>query len=322
MVHNEEDVLPFRLAYAPGYDLSLGDHVFPSAKFRLVAERLRALGIAGEEDFVHPEPAGAAALELAHDPDWVRALRQGTLTYQQVLRLEIPYSSRMVNAFLLATGGTVEAARRALRDRISFNLAGGFHHAFRGHGEGFCAVNDIAVAIRQLQREGLARRAMVVDLDVHHGNGTAAIFADDPTVFTYSMHQFTNYPAEKPPSSLDVHLPDGLGDAPYLALLARTLEPAMRGFAPELVLYVAGSDPYFEDKLGGLALTQDGLRERDRMVFRMALRLGAPVAVTLAGGYAVLLQDTVSMHVNTVLAARDALREHGAIGEHEEETPA
>ena len=296
-------MLPFQLVYHDGYDLSLGDHVFPSVKFRLIRARLLEEGVALPGDFVEPAPAGMEDVQRVHTREWAHALRYGTLTYGQILRLEIPYSSRMVDAFFLAAGGTTLAARNALRDGASVNLSGGFHHAFAGHGEGFCALHDVAIAIRALQREGLIERAMVVDVDVHHGNGTAAIFAGDPTVFTYSIHQFANYPEEKPPSNIDVHLPDGLGDADYLRKLERTLAPAIKGFRPQLLMCVAGSDPYLEDKLGGLALTLEGLRRRDALVFRLAHEAGVPVAVTLAGGYAVLLQDTVTIHANTVKAA-------------------
>lgn len=296
-------MLPFQIVYHEGYDLSLGDHVFPSVKFRLIRQRLLEEGFAEAGDFVEPAPASLEEVQRVHTREWAHALRYGTLTYSQILKLEIPYSSRMVDAFFLAAGGTTLAARNALRDGVGVNLSGGFHHAFAHYGEGFCALHDVAIAIRALQHEGQIERAMVVDVDVHHGNGTAAVFAGDASVFTYSIHQRENYPDVKPPSSLDVHLPDGLGDGDYLRQLRRTLWPAMQHFRPQLLMYVAGSDPYREDKLGGLSLTLEGLAERDAMVFEMARQLGVPVAVTLAGGYAVLLQDTVTIHANTVKAA-------------------
>jgi acetoin utilization deacetylase AcuC-like enzyme len=304
-------MLPFRLVYHDGYDLNLGDHVFPSRKFRLVRDRLLGDGFADESDFVAPEPASEEELLLVHEPGWIQRLKNGTLDYHEVLRLEIPYSRQMVEAFWLAAGGTTLAARRALADGVSFNVGGGFHHAFPGHGEGFCAIHDVAVAVRSLQKQGLVERAVVVDCDVHHGNGTAAIFRDDPSVLTLSIHQFKNYPAEKPRSTIDIHLADGTGDEEYLNKLRDGCEALIAGFRPQLVLYVAGADPYFEDQLGGLNLTLEGLRERDRLVLELALEHRAAVAVTLAGGYALNLADTVTIHSNTARAARDVLQDVG-----------
>ena len=218
----------------------------------------------------------------------------------------------MVEAFCLAAGGTTLAARLALQEGVAFNVGGGFHHAFAGHGEGFCAINDIAVAIRVMQREGKIERAMVVDCDVHDGNGTAAIFAHDPSVFTISIHQFHNYPAVKPPSTVDVHLPDGVSNDEYLDRLAKAYLFPLDGFRPQLVVYVAGADPYREDQLGGLLLTMDGLKRRDRLVMDAALSQGASVAVVLAGGYARKVEDTVTIHCNTAKAAKEALPSRAA----------
>ena len=299
--------LPFQLVYHEGYDLNLGAHVFPSQKFRLIQERLLADGFADAEDFVRPQRAGDEDLELVHTADWVRRLKSGLLRFEEVMQLEIPYSQEMVNAFWLAAGGSILAARCALRDRIGYNVGGGFHHAFPGHGEGFCAIHDVAVAIRRLQREQAIERAMVVDCDVHHGNGTAAIFADDPTVFTLSIHQYNNYPSVKPPSSLDIHLDDGVQDNEYLQRLGDGLLPAIREFKPDLVAYVAGADPYYDDQLGGLQLTLEGLRARDRLVLATALEHRAPVFITLAGGYARVLADTVTIQSNTAKVAAEVL---------------
>jgi len=228
-----------------------------------------------------------------------------------ILKLEVPYSQQMVRAFWLAAGGTTLAARGALTERIGFNIGGGFHHAFPGHGEGFCAINDMAVAIRALQHEGLIRKAMVVDCDVHQGNGTAAIFAGAPDVFTLSIHQFNNYPTEKPASSLDIHLDDGAGDQEYLDRLGGPFAAAIEGFEPDMLFYVAGADPYYEDQLGGLSLTMEGLKLRDRLVLDSAVRLRIPVVVTLAGGYALQLSDTVAIHANTAAACAESLAEWG-----------
>jgi len=300
-------MLPFKLIYSDGYDLNLGDHVFPSAKYRLIRKSLLETELAGEADFLEPQPAEDTAILLVHTADWVRKLQTGELEPWEVARMEIPYSPELVRAVWLATGGSVLAGRRALADRVAVNIGGGFHHAFPSYGEGFCAIHDVAVAIRKLQTEGAIARAMTVDLDVHHGNGTAAIFARDASVFTFSMHQENNYPFEKPPSDLDVHLPDGCEDALYLSLLRENLRKSLPAFQPDLIFYLAGADPYREDQLGGLALTLEGLRERDRIVFSMAREYNTPVAVTLAGGYARNVEDTIAIHVGTVRAALDTV---------------
>lgn len=304
-------MLPFRLVYDDGYDLSLGAHVFPSHKYGWIRERLLLDRFATEEDFVAPQPARDEDLLAVHEPAWVEGLKHGTLSYQEIVKLEIPYSRQTMQAFWLAAGGSIQAARLAFEHGIGFNLGGGFHHAFRDHGEGFCAINDIAVAVRRVQRDGLARRVMVVDCDVHQGNGTASIFAGDPSVFTLSIHQFNNFPAEKPPSSLDIHLADGVGDEEYLHRLGNGYRAALAMFEPELVIFVAGADPYCEDQLGGLLLSFSGLKERDRMVMWTALQRKIPVAVVLAGGYAENVFDTVTIHCNTAEAAKEVLERVG-----------
>ncbi len=304
-------VLPFKLVYHPGYDLNLGEHVFPSQKYRLIRDRILADRLAGPDDFVQPEAAPDQDMLAVHDADWVHRLRTGTLTYYDILKLEIPYSRKMVEAFWLAAGGTTLAARLALAGGIGFNLGGGFHHAFPDHGEGFCAIHDVAVAIRRLQKDGRIRRAMVIDCDVHQGNGTAAIFAADPSVFTLSIHQLNNYPSEKPPSDIDIDLADETGDDEYLERLRAACVPALAEFRPDLLLYVSGADPYYQDQLGGLSLTLEGLQARDRLVFSCALMHHVPVAVALAGGYAVELDDTVTIHVNTARVAGEVLDRAG-----------
>ncbi|HEX5431120.1 MAG TPA: histone deacetylase, partial [Bryobacteraceae bacterium] len=291
-------------------DLNLGDHVFPSKKYRLIHDRLLEEGFAEPSDFVRPEPASDEDLLRVHGERWVEGLKHNKLDYLELLKLEIPYSREMVEAFWLAAGGSILAARLALRDGIGFNIGGGFHHAFPNHGEGFCAIHDVAVAIRKMQAEKLVERVMVVDTDVHHGNGTAAIFAKDPLVFTLSIHQLNNYPSEKPPSTIDIHLPAGTGDDEYLQLLEKACRKGMREFRPQLVMYVAGADPYREDQLGGLSLTLDGLKQRDRLVFDLARERDAAVAVALAGGYAMNLDDTVTIHCNTAHAAAESLMQN------------
>jgi len=304
-------MLPYRIVYHAGYDLKLGDHVFPSQKFRYIHDRLVRDGFAGEDDFVQPVAASDEDILAVHEAGWVNRLKTGTLSYYELMQLEVPYSRALVEAYWLAAGGTILAARLALENGIGFNLGGGFHHAFREHGEGFCAINDIAVAIRRLQSDGRIRRALVVDCDVHHGNGTASIFAGDVSVFTLSIHQFNNYPSEKPPSSLDIHLADGVGDEEYLHRLGTGFRTALSVFRPELLVFVAGADPYREDQLGGLSLSLEGLRERDRMVLWGALHSRIPAAIVLAGGYAVNVQDTVTIHAQTAQVAKEVLETTG-----------
>jgi len=300
-------MLPFKLVYHPGYDLNLGEHVFPSRKYRLIHDRLFDEGFAHPTDFVEPRPASDEDILRVHEPGWVERLKAGTLSADEVIRLEIPYSKEMVDGVWLATGGTILAARNALRDRIGFNIGGGFHHAFPEHGEGFCAIHDVAVAIRALQHEGQIVRALVVDCDVHDGNGTAAIFGNDRSVLTLSIHQLNNYPVEKPPSTIDIHLRDGVGDEEYLDRLQGGVKLAM-SFEPNIAMYVAGADPYQEDQLGGLSLTMEGLKRRDRLIYDAALARKVPVAVVLAGGYARNTDDTVTIHCNTAKVAIEALR--------------
>src|ERR1700674_764434 len=298
-------LLPFKLVYHERYDLNLGAHVFPSQKFRLIHEMLLREAIATQEDFLCPNPASDEDLLRVHTPDWVRKLKTGTLTASELMLLEVPYSKELAEAVWLAAGGTILAGRSALRDGFGSNLSGGFHHAHPGHGEGFCAIHDVAVAIRKLQADAVVKKAIVVDTDVHHGNGTAAIFRNDPTVFTISIHQENNYPAHKPPSSIDLNMADRVEDDEYLKALIPVVKKAMDEFQPEILFYVGGADPYCEDQLGGLSLTKEGLKQRDRGVFEEARRRKIPVATVLAGGYARRVEDTVRIHVNTILAARD-----------------
>lgn len=298
-------MLPFKLIYHDRYDLNLGPHVFPSQKFRLIYDALLREGLAKNEDFLRPEPASDEDILRVHTGEWVRKLKTGTLTASDVMRLEVPYSPELVEAVWLAAGGTILAGQMALRDGFASNLSGGFHHAYTNHGEGFCAIHDVAVAIRRLQTDGAIKKAIVVDTDVHHGNGTAAIFRNDPAVFTLSIHQLNNYPAHKPPSNVDLNMDDGVEDEEYLGALIPAVKQALDEFKPDILFYVGGADPYCEDQLGGLSLTKEGLKKRDRGVFEEARRRGIPVATTLAGGYARRVEDTVRIHVNTILSASE-----------------
>ena len=330
-------MLPFKLIYSDDYFLPIGSHVFPAEKYRRVHDQLLATAVAEPSDFVTPQPASDQDILLVHTPQYVQKLKTGTLSPSEEMQMEIPYSPELVRAFWLAAGGSILAAEHALQDRVGFNIGGGFHHAFPDHGEGFCMIHDVAVAIRRMQRDDKIRTAMTVDCDVHHGNGTAAIFAGTRTpsqplpstsastvgspagpspggkmrhahagdVFTISLHQHNNYPAWKPHSSIDVDLPDGIGDDDYLAWLDNALSSGLRQFEPDMICYIAGADPYREDQLGGLALSLEGLKRRDELLFRVARARNIPVTVTYAGGYARKLEDTVAIHCNTVIAARE-----------------
>ncbi len=297
-----------KLVYSDQYDLNLGSHVFPSVKYKLTKEKLLRDGVARPEDFVEPSPATDDDVALVHDREYIRRLRTGTLSTVEILRMEIPYSAELIRAVWLCAGGSTLAGRLALADGVAANIGGGFHHAFPDHGEGFCVIHDIAIAIRCLQKEKTIARAMTVDCDVHHGNGTAAIFAGDPSVFTFSMHQENNYPYPKPPSSLDINLRDGVEDEEYLAALEQGLDTSLAAFHPQMIFYLAGADPYREDQLGGLKLSLDGLERRDQLVYSKAWAKRIPVVVTLAGGYARRVDDTIRIHTNTIRAAAESPR--------------
>jgi acetoin utilization deacetylase AcuC-like enzyme len=291
------------IVWHPAYEVDIGPHVFPTRKYRLVKDRLLGEGTIADADVIGPTPASDDDIALVHTSEYLRKIKTGTLSVEEQMALEVPFSPALREASWLCAGGSTLTARLALEKRIAVHLGGGFHHAFADHGEGFCLINDVAIAIRVLQREGVVRRAAVVDLDVHHGNGTAAIFRNDDDVFTFSMHQEHNYPAWKPPSDLDVGLEDRAGDEEYLGALEKHLPELLAQHQPDLVFYLAGADPYRFDQLGGLGLTLEGLRRRDEVVFKRATEAGAAVAVCLAGGYAVRSEDTVEIHCNTVRAA-------------------
>lgn len=306
-------MLPFKLIYDDRYDLHLGAHVFPSQKYRLIHNQLIADGVATPEDFLSPEPAADDDVLRVHSQEYVHKLKTGTLSYLEILRMEVPYSRELIEACWLAAGGSILAGQRALQDGWAANISGGFHHACPDHGEGFCVIHDVAIAIRRLQFDRAIETAMVVDTDVHQGNGTAAIFGGDGTVFTLSIHQENNYPYPKPRSTMDINLPDNTGDDDYLSILDKHLRQAFREFSPQLLFYIGGADPYREDQLGGLGLTMEGLARRDALVFDYARRHKMPVAITLAGGYARCVADTVRIHVNTILAARETAHRHTGV---------
>jgi acetoin utilization deacetylase AcuC-like enzyme len=288
------------IVYSPRYHVDIGAHVFPTRKYQLVRARLLESGAITPADIIEPQPATWDDLALVHTHEYLARIRAGTLTAEEIAELELPWSQQMVDGFRTMTGGTIETARRAVAGQsVAVHIGGGLHHAFANHGEGFCPFNDVAVAIRVLQRDARVARVAVIDLDVHHGNGTAFIFESDPRVFTFSMHQQHNYPMWKPKGSLDIGLADGVGDAEYLRLLEAAL-PKVMDSRPECLFYLAGADAFEHDQLGGLRLTRDGLRERDRLVLDQARAAAVPMAVVLAGGYARSIDDTVAIHVATV----------------------
>jgi acetoin utilization deacetylase AcuC-like enzyme len=278
-------------------------HRFPIAKYALLRQRVIDEEIIPAEHVHDPSPATREDLLLVHTPDYVDRFTAGALTKDEERRLGFPWSPALVERSYRAAGGTLEAAVRALDDGIAMNLAGGTHHAFPSHGEGFCVFNDVAVAVRALQRDGRIARAAIVDLDVHQGNGTNEVFADDDRVFTFSMHGRKNYPFHKVAGSLDVELDDNTGDDEYLELLAHALPRVLREAAPDLVVYLAGADPYSGDRLGRLALTFGGLARRDTFVLNQCREVGLPVVVTIAGGYAEPITDTVAIHATTARIA-------------------
>lgn len=293
-----------RVFYSPYYYADIGaGHVFPIRKFELARDRLIREGTLRSEQVVAPRPLSVEEALLVHTEDYIMRLRAGALTAREVRRLGLPWSKSLVRRSFYASGGTLAAARWALEYGVGSNLAGGTHHAFPDRGEGFCVLNDVAIAIRVLLGEGQVKRAAVIDCDVHQGNGTASIFADDQRVFTFSMHGAKNYPLFKERSTLDVELPDGTGDEDYLRTLAEHL-PAIFADRPDIVFYLAGADPFVNDKLGRLALTLSGLRARDELVLKECRRRKVPVVTALSGGYAVDINDTVEIHCNTIRAVR------------------
>jgi acetoin utilization deacetylase AcuC-like enzyme len=302
------------VVFHEGYEVDIGPHVFPTAKYGLIRKRLLEEGVIREGDLHRSEAASDAAILLVHTERWMGKLQSGDLTPQEQLLLEVPYSTGLRDAAWLCAGGSILTGQLALEHGVAVHLGGGFHHAFPDHGEGFCPLNDVAVAVRELERQGVIERPVVIDCDVHHGNGTAAIFVDDAQVYTFSMHQLRNYPMHKPPGDTDVGLADCTGDQEYLRLLRRHLPSIVDSHRPDLAFYLAGADPYREDQLGGLALSLDGLRQRDELVLETLGEASVPVGVCLAGGYAQHTADTVAIHCATVAAAREAWERYGRDG--------
>jgi acetoin utilization deacetylase AcuC-like enzyme len=288
-----------RAIYHPSYQIALpAAHPFPMSKYSLLRDQLLLERTLGEGDILRPEPLDTATLERVHTPGYLAKLAASALSAAEQRRLGLPWSDALWQRSLLASAGTLLAAREALNGGIAANLAGGTHHAFADHGEGFCVLNDVAIAIRQLQAERAIGRAAVIDLDVHQGNGTAAIFEADDEVFTFSMHGERNYPLAKMRSNLDVPLADGLGDAEYLDALLRHLPTVLDAANADMVFYLAGVDVAAGDRYGKLALTEEGIRQRDRAVIEAVRGRGLPLVIVLAGGYAATRVRTAELHAH------------------------
>lgn len=294
----------YRLFYSPYYYADIGEgHVFPIKKFELVRDRLIEEGTLSIDEIFEPEPAKVEDVLLVHTEDYVKRLINGELTAKEVRKLGLPWSKSLVRRSFLATNGTIEAAKFALESGIASNLAGGTHHSYPDRGEGFCVLNDVAVAIRVLQKEKLASRFLIVDLDVHQGNGTAFIFKTDESVFTFSMHGAKNYPLHKEISNLDIELADKTGDEEFIETLEEAL-PRIFLHDPDIIFYLGGADPFEKDKLGRLALTMEGLKKRDETVLRFAGEKNTPIVTVMSGGYALDINDTVEIHANTIRAVK------------------
>lgn len=301
---------PFPFVYSDDYwMLNVGQHVFPIKKYRTIYEKLLFMG-AKKENFLAPQPAADEDVLLVHTAKYVKKLKTGTLSHDEIATLELPFSPELVKFAYLMVGGTILAGRLALEQGLAVHIGGGFHHAFPDHGEGFCVLNDMAVALEKLKKEGAVHKAMIVDCDLHQGNGTAFVLGGKDYVFTFSIHQMDIYPADKPSSTLDVGLWPGDGDKEYMSALRAHFPRLFQEFKPDLIFYLAGADPFEKDRLGSLRLTKAGLNERDEIVVGEARRLRIPVAIVLAGGYAVEAEDTVGIHLNTIKVAQKTQRKY------------
>ena len=297
-----------KIYYTDHYVLPLPPgHRFPMQKYALLRERVQAAGLAGEHGLLLPPAATDEEILRAHDPRYLARVVGGTLSPEEQKRIGFPWSPQMVERSRRSSGATLAAARAALHDGVGVNLAGGTHHAFRDRGEGYCVFNDAAIAALALQAEGRIRRAVIIDCDVHQGNGTASILAGDSAVFTFSIHGANNFPFTKEQSDLDIELPDGTGDAAYLEGLEKGVCHALSAAQADLALYLSGADAFEGDRLGRLRLSKAGLSARDRLVFELCQSAGIPVAVAMAGGYGRRIEDTVDVHFETVRLAREIL---------------
>jgi acetoin utilization deacetylase AcuC-like enzyme len=294
-----------RVFYSPHYYADIGDtHIFPIRKFELVRDRLLSEGTLHPNELVEPDPANVEDVRLVHTNDYVSRLCAGELTAKEIRRLGLPWSESLVRRSFYAVGGTISAAQTALEHGCGSNLAGGTHHSFADHGEGFCVFNDVAIAIRTLRKDGLIQRAAIVDCDVHQGNGTATIFAGDDDIFTFSIHGVNNYPLFKVCSTRDIELPDATSDVVYLARLTGSL-PDVFDWNPDIVFYLAGADPHLNDKLGRLAVSTEGLRQRDAHVLTECFLREIPVTTVMSGGYGKDIDETIEIHCNTIRTIKE-----------------
>jgi len=301
---------PFRFVYSENYwMIDLANHIFPVEKYRIIYERLLNLG-AKRESILAPQPANEDDMLLVHTSKYLKKLKTGDLSPSEIMTMEIPFTPQLLGFALLHVGGTILATEIALEEGLAVHVGGGFHHAFPDHGEGFCVVHDVAVALEKMRQEEKIQKAMIVDCDVHQGNGTAFIFSKKDYAFTFSIHQMDVYPAEKPSSDLDVGLWSGDGDDKYLSLLESHIPRIYGEFEPDLIFYLAGADPYKNDQLGGLNLTHEGLKERDRLVIEGARNLRIPLVILFAGGYAYEVEETVGVHLNTIKIAQKIQRRY------------
>jgi acetoin utilization deacetylase AcuC-like enzyme len=293
-----------RVVYSDAYDTDIGQHVLPLQKYRMVKERLVTEGIVSPAELLEPRSPSDADIARVHDPSYLKRLNANCLTPMEIYLLEIPFSETIYRNFRLMAGGTILASEAAVEDGVAVHLGGGLHHAFGDHGEGFCILNDVAIAVGKLVAEKRVRRAIIVDCDLHQGNGTAAIFRGRQDIFTFSIHQEHNYPFVKQRSNMDIGLPDGTTGKEYNAYLLKSLPAVFEEFKPQFVMFLAGADPYENDQLGMLELTKEDLKARDQIVMELARKAGVPLCVVLAGGYAWRVDDTVDIHVNTVVTAK------------------
>lgn len=295
-----------RLFYSPRYQIDIGPHVFPTIKYKLIHDQLIKEGFAKEKDFVDPGVALDEDILLVHTPGYVKKLKTGKFSISEIYKMELPYKKKFMEPSWICANGTILACKEALKAGIGVHVGGGFHHAFPDHGEGFCIVNDIAVGIRRCLKDKDIKKAMVIDCDLHQGNGTAAIFKDDPNVFTFSIHEEDIYPYPKQRSDLDIGLDPGVGDEEYFSCLNPRISSLLEEFKPDLIIYLAGADPYKEDQLGFLELTIEGLKNRDELVIGAAKKARIPLVTVFGGGYAPRVEDTVAIHINTIKTALDA----------------
>lgn len=290
-----------KLYYSDHFVIPLPEgHRFPMEKYSRLRQRLIDSGLVLNGNFQVPPAASEEQLLRVHQADYLDKVIQGSLSPREIRRIGFPWSPQLVERSRRSVGGTIQACRTALQGTIAANLAGGTHHAYPDHGEGFCVFNDTAVAARDVQAEGMAERVIIIDCDVHQGNGTAAIFSNDPTVFTFSIHGAKNFPFHKETGDLDIPLPDNVGDVGYLEALKMGLRQSLNRFQADLAIYIAGADPFFGDRLGRLALTKDGLAERDHLVFDLCQQFDIPVAIVMGGGYAKQIDDIVDIHYQTI----------------------